>query len=246
MKPSKKNLITVIRFQNITLIVFFLFMNITYINSAQDWAELNRFKEENAQVVLPNDNEERVVFMGDSITEGWKSHFPEYFNNPNYINRGISGQTTPQMLLRFRQDVIKLYPKVVVILAGTNDIAGNTGPSTLEMVEDNLYTMAELAKAHNIEVVLCAVLPVADYHWQPGLEPANKIMELNRRIKRYADEQSIVYANYFAPMADEQKGLKAEYTYDGVHPNSAGYEAMAPVAEEAIERALKRWKDKNK
>ena len=208
----------------------------------RDWAFLTRYAEENATVTTTP----KVVFMGDSITEGWKSHFPEYFNNPNYINRGISGQTTPQMLLRFRQDVIKLYPKVVVILAGTNDIAGNTGPSTLEMVEDNLYTMAELAKAHNIEVVLCAVLPAADYHWQPGVEPANKIMELNRRIKRYADEQGIVYANYFAPMADEQKGLKDEYTYDGVHPNRAGYEAMAPVAEEAIERALKRWKDKNK
>ena len=221
-------------------------MNITYINSAQDWAELNRFKEENAQVVLPNDNEERVVFMGDSITEGWKSHFPEYFNNPNYINRGIGGQTTPQMLLRFRQDVIKLYPKVVVILAGTNDIAGNTGPSTLDMIEDNLYSMAELAKVHNIEVVLCAVLPVFDYPWQTGLEPAEKIIELNRRIKEFADVHGIVYADYFAPMADEQNGLKAEYTYDGVHPNRAGYKAMAPIAEEAIKSALKRWESNNK
>lgn len=221
-------------------------MNITFNTSAQDWAELNRFKIENGEEKLPNENEDRVVFMGDSITEGWKGHFPEYFNNPNYINRGIGGQTTPQMLLRFRQDVIKLYPKVVVILAGTNDIAGNTGPSTLDMIEDNLYSMAELATLHNIEVVLCAVLPAVDYHWQPGLEPANKIIELNRRIKEFADVHGIVYADYFAPMADEQNGLKAEYTYDGVHPNRAGYKAMAPIAEEAIAKALMLWKNKNK
>ncbi len=235
-----------IKLRNSLLITLFLFMNITFNTSAQDWPELNRFKADNQQVGLPKANEERIVFMGNSITQGWGDHFPEYFDNPNYLNRGIGGQTTPQMLLRFRQDVIKLYPKVVVILAGTNDIAGNTGPSTLEMIEDNLYTMAELAKVHNIEVVLCAVLPVFDYPWQTGLEPAEKIIELNRRVKNYANTHGFVYADYFAPMVDERNGLKDEYTYDGVHPTRAGYEAMAPIADEAIARALMLWKNKNK
>ncbi len=235
-----------IKLRNSLLITLFLFMNITFNTSAQDWPELNRFKADNQQVGLPKANEERIVFMGNSITQGWGDHFPEYFDNPNYLNRGIGGQTTPQMLLRFRQDVIKLYPKVVVILAGTNDIAGNTGPSTLEMIEDNLYSMAELAKVHNIEVVLCAVLPVFDYPWQTGLEPAEKIIELNRRIKNYANTHGFVYADYFAPMVDERNGLKDEYTYDGVHPTRAGYEAMAPIADEAIARALMLWKNKNK
>ncbi len=235
-----------IKLRNSLLITLFLFMNITFNTSAQDWPELNRFKADNQQVGLPKANEERIVFMGNSITQGWGDHFPEYFDNPNYLNRGIGGQTTPQMLLRFRQDVIKLYPKVVVILAGTNDIAGNTGPSTLEMIEDNLYTMAELAKVHNIEVVLCAVLPVFDYPWQTGLEPAEKIIELNRRVKNYANTHGFVYADYFAPMVDERNGLKDEYTYDGVHPTRAGYEAMAPIADEAIARALMLWENKNK
>lgn len=235
-----------IKLRNSLLITFFLYMNITLNTSAQDWPELNRFKADNHQVGLPKANEERIVFMGNSITQGWGDHFPEYFDNPNYLNRGIGGQTTPQMLLRFRQDVIKLYPKVVVILAGTNDIAGNTGPSTLEMIEDNLYSMAELAKVHNIEVVLCAVLPVFDYPWQTGLEPAEKIIELNQRIKNYANTHGFVYADYFAPMVDERNGLKDEYTYDGVHPTRAGYEAMAPIADEAIARALMLWKNKNK
>ena len=235
-----------INLRNTLLITLFLFMNITLKTNAQDWPELNRFKEQNAEIGLPKANEDRVVFMGNSITEGWKNLLPEYFTNQNYINRGIGGQTTPQMLLRFRQDVIKLQPKVVIILAGTNDIAGNTGPSTLEMIEDNLYSMAELAKLHNIEVVLCAVLPVYDYPWQTGLEPANKIIELNQRIKKYANTHGLVYADYFSPMADERKGLKAKYTDDGVHPTRAGYEAMVPVAEEAIEKALMLWKNNNK
>ena len=228
------------------LIAFFLLMNITFKSSAQDWPGLNRFKEENAEVGLPKTNEDRVVFMGNSITEGWKKHFPEFFDNPNYVNRGIGGQTTPQMLIRFRQDVLKLYPKVVVILAGTNDIAGNTGPSTLEMIENNLYSMAELAKAHNVEVVLCSVLPVYDYPWRTGLEPSDKIIELNRRIKKYADTYGFVYADYFTPMVDERNGLKDEYSDDGVHPTRIGYEVMAPIAEKAIARALVLWNNNKK
>jgi lysophospholipase L1-like esterase len=235
-----------INLRSTLLITIVLFMNITLKTNAQDWPELNRFKKENAEIGLPKTNDERVVFMGNSITQGWGDLYPEYFDNTNYINRGIGGQTTPQMLLRFRQDVIKLYPKVVVILAGTNDIAGNTGPSTLEMIEDNLYSMAELAKVHNIEVVLCAVLPVFDYPWQTGLEPAQKIIELNERIKNYANTHGFVYADYFSPMVDDRNGLKDEYTNDGVHPTRAGYEAMVPIAEEAIAKALMLWKNKNK
>ncbi|HZJ79668.1 MAG TPA: SGNH/GDSL hydrolase family protein [Dysgonamonadaceae bacterium] len=228
------------------LSLFFLFMNYTFNANAQDWANLNRFQEANSEVGLPKTNEDRVVFMGNSITQGWIERIPDFFDNPNYINRGISGQTTPQMLLRFRQDVLKLYPKVVIILAGTNDIAGNTGPSTLEMIEDNLYSMAELAKAHNIEVVLCSVLPVFDYPWKTGLEPADKIIELNERIKNYANTHGFVYADYFTPMADERNGLKEEYTFDGVHPTADGYAVMAPIAEKAIARALILWSNNNK
>ena len=227
-------------------IALFLFMNITYKANAQDWANLNHFKKENTKVRLPKSCEDRVVFMGNSITQGWKETVPEFFKNPNYINRGISGQTSPQMLIRFRQDVIKLYPKVVVILAGTNDIAGNTGPSSLEMIEDNLYSMSELAKLHNIEVVLCSVVPVYDYPWKTGLNPSGKIIELNKRIKDYADKNGFVYADYFTQMADERNGLKVEYTNDGVHPTRIGYEVMAPIAEKAIARALILWRNNNK
>ena len=158
----------------------------TQFSFAQDWANLQRFRAENANQVLPTPNEKRVVFMGNSITEGWVNIHPQFFAGKFYLNRGISGQTTPQMLLRFRADVIKLKPKVVVILAGTNDIAGNTGPSTLEMIEDNIISMAQLAKANDIKVILCSVLPVYDYPWKPGLEPAGKIIALNKLIKSYA------------------------------------------------------------
>jgi lysophospholipase L1-like esterase len=160
-----------------------------------------------------------------------------------YINRGISGQTTPQMLLRFRQDVLNLWPKVVVILAGVNDIAGNTGPSSLEMIEDNIHSMTELAQAHGIQVVLCSVLPAYDFPWRPGLEPAPKIVELNRRIKEYASKKGAVYCDYFSAMADERNGLPEELSGDGVHPNKKGYEIMQPIVENAIARALIMWKE---
>ncbi|HEY3389373.1 MAG TPA: SGNH/GDSL hydrolase family protein [Prolixibacteraceae bacterium] len=205
---------------------------------AQDWPNLNRFKAENANVVLPTPGEKRVVFMGNSITEGWINIHPEFFAGKFYINRGISGQTTPQMLVRFRADVIKLKPRVVVILAGTNDIAGNTGPSTLEMIEDNIISMAQLAKANDIKVILCSVLPVFDYPWKPGLEPAGKIIELNKLIKTYADKSGMIYLDFFSAMVDERNGLKAEYSKDGVHPNEAGYYVMEPLTEKAIEKAF--------
>jgi lysophospholipase L1-like esterase len=205
---------------------------------AQDWPNLNRYRSENEKLGLPAAGENRIVFMGNSITEGWGQLCPDFFAGKPYINRGISGQTTPQMLLRFRADVIHLKPKVAVILAGTNDIAGNTGPSTLEMIEDNIFSMAELAKANSIKVILCSVLPAFDYPWKPGLNPAEKIMTLNESLRNYATKNGLVYLDYHSAMADERNGLKAAYSNDGVHPNEAGYQVMAPLAEEAIAKAL--------
>lgn len=206
---------------------------------AQDWANLSRYKNANEKVQTPKPDEQRVVFMGNSITEAWVSMSPEFFKTNPYIGRGISGQTTPQMLIRFRSDVIDLKPKVVVILAGTNDIAGNTGPMTLEMIFGNLKSMAELARANDIKVVLSSVLPVFDYPWKPGLKPAEKIVNLNQMLKTYAKEQNMIYLDYFTPMADAQNGLKKSLGDDGVHPNSTGYAIMEPLARKAIEKALK-------
>jgi len=221
------------------LVVFLLLSALTaQFTFAQDWPNLQRFKAENANQVLPTPNEKRVVFMGNSITEGWVNLHPQFFTGKFYLNRGISGQTTPQMLLRFRADVIKLKPKVVVILAGTNDIAGNTGPSTLEMIEDNIISMAQLAKANDIKVILCSVLPVYDYPWKRGLEPAGKIIALNKMIKAYADKSGSVYLDFFSAMVDDRNGLKSEYSKDGVHPNDAGYNVMEPLTEVAIEKAF--------
>ena len=205
-----------------------------------DWAFLNRYKEDNKKLTAPKKGEQRVVFMGNSITEGWKNIDSAFFTNHSYIDRGISGQTTPQMLLRFRQDVINLKPAVVVILAGTNDIAGNTGPATLESIMDNIISMAALAKAGNIKVVLSSVLPVFDYPWKPGLQPAEKIVTLNKMIKDYATKNGFVYLDYFSSMADERKGLKSNLGDDGVHPNLTGYKIMEPLAQKAIAEALKK------
>ena len=204
----------------------------------QDWANIGQFKEDNKTIGLPASGEKRVVFMGNSITSGWLNIMPSFFAGKPYINRGISGQTSPQMLLRFRQDVIALQPFCVVILAGTNDIAGNTGPSTLEMIEDNIASMAELALVHKIKVVLCSVLPVFDYPWKPGLQPADKIVTLNKWIEIFAKENQCIYLNYHSAMDDERNGLKEAYGNDGVHPNEAGYKVMAVLAEKAIQLAL--------
>ena len=209
---------------------------------AQDWANLERFREANEKLAPSMECDDRVVFMGNSITQGWIDQVPEFFApEKHYINRGIGGQTTPQMLIRFRQDVINLHPKVVVILAGTNDIAGNTGPSTLEMIEDNIHSMTELAQANGVQVVLCSLVPAYDFPWKPGLEPAPKIMELNRRIKEYAATRGAVYCDYFSEMADDRNGLSTEISGDGVHPNKAGFAIMQPIVEKAIARALLMW-----
>src|SRR5664279_4250791 len=168
-----------------------------------------------------------------------------FFAQHSYIGRGISGQTTPQMLIRFKQDVIDLKPKVVVILAGTNDIAGNTGPSTLEMIENNLADMAVLAKAAGIEVVLSSVLPAYDYPWKPGLQPAEKIVALNQWIKEYAESHNCFYLDYYPSLVDERKGMKPEYSRDGVHPNGAGYKVMEALADKVIAEALRKGNDIN-
>ena len=217
-----------------------IFISLVMFISAngQDWANLEQFRADNAKIGLANANEDRVVFMGNSITIGWLNTVPEFFNNKPYINRGISGQTTPQMLLRFRQDVIALQPKVVVILAGTNDIAGNTGPSTLEMIADNIKSMSELAVAHGIKVVISSVLPAYDYPWKPGLEPSQKIVALNKMLKEFAAQNGHVYLDYFSVMVDERDGLPKKYAHDEVHPTKLGYEVMAPLAEAAITKAL--------
>ena len=203
-----------------------------------DWAALARYRDANSALPAPGPNESRVVFYGNSITEGWARHFAEMFPGKPYIGRGISGQTTPQLLVRFRQDVVALKPRAVVILAGTNDIAGNTGPSTLEMIQDNLASMAEIATANGIRVILSSVLPVYDYRWRPGLEPAPKIVALNRWMADYARGNGHVYLDYHSAMSDERQGMKADLSYDGVHPNEAGYRVMAPLAERAIRTAL--------
>jgi len=207
--------------------------------TAQDWANLNRFKNENTELAAKGPVKNRIVFMGNSITEGWLKADPDFFKSNAYVNRGIGGQTTPQMLLRFRSDVISLKPTTVIILAGTNDIAGNTGPSTLEMVMDNIASMSELAQANGIKVILCTVLPAFDYPWKPGLEPAQKIVNLNQMIKSYAKQHHLTVIDYHSAMKDDRNGLKKEFSEDGVHPNKAGYDIMKPLAQEGIAATLK-------
>jgi lysophospholipase L1-like esterase len=212
----------------------------------KDWPQLSRYHDANSKLAPPAKNESRVVFTGDSITDGWR--LGEFFPGKPYVNRGISGQTTPQMLIRFRPDVIALQPKVVVILAGTNDLAGNTGPMTVAMIEDNLASMAELARGHGIRMVLASVLPVSDYgHSRDGKpikqterRPPEQIKTLNEWIKRYAAENDHVYLDYFTAMVDEKGMLKQELSEDGLHPNAKGYGVMQPLAEQAISAALKK------
>jgi len=211
-----------------------------------DFANLARYHDANSKVAPPAKDEQRVVFMGDSITDGWKLN--EYFPDKPFINRGISGQTTPQMLLRFRPDVIDLKPRVVVILAGTNDLAGNTGPMTIDAIEGNIASMAELARAHGINVVLSSVLPVSDYNKDKSGKPIIRtvqrqpaqILELNRWMKNFAAEHGLVYLDYFAATVDDKGFFREEIANDGLHPNAKGYAIMKPLAEQAINEALKK------
>ena len=217
------------------------------VRTFTDWAFLARYRDADQQLPPPAAGETRVVFMGDSITEGWgqkgTASSPdrgEFFPGKPYINRGISGQTTPQMLVRFRQDVIDLKPKVVVVLAGTNDIAENTGKITLREIGGNIASMSDLARANGIRVVLGSVLPASEFHWHPGLEPAPKIRALDAWIKDFAAENGYVYVDYYSSMSNSEGGLKTELSPDGVHPNKAGYKIMAPLAEAGIAQALKK------
>jgi lysophospholipase L1-like esterase len=207
---------------------------------ANDFGELARYREANAALKPPAPDETRVVFFGDSITDIWK--IDEYFAGKPYINRGIGGQTTPQMLVRFRQDVIDLQPKAVVILSGTNDIAGNTGPMSLEHIEANYSTMAELARSHNIRVIFSSVLPVNNYTPQSqeffAQRSPQKILQLNRWLKQYCAANGLVYLDYFTPMVDDKGLLKRDLAEDGLHPNARGYKVMTPLAEAAIQKSV--------
>jgi lysophospholipase L1-like esterase len=201
-----------------------------------DFGGLTRYQKEN--LTIPPSEKGRVIFFGDSITDAWGSrpNTGTFFPGKPYLNRGISGQTTPQMLVRFRQDVLFLHPDAVVILAGTNDIAGNTGPSTLAMIEDNFTSMVELAKAEHIRPIMASVLPAADYPWHRGQEPAAKIQDLNRWLREFCKQQRIPYLDYYSAMAGPDGGMKPGLSSDGVHPNAEGYAIMAPLAEKAIAR----------
>ncbi len=221
-----------------------ILMAFNQLTNAQDWANLNYYRNANTLLENPTENEDRVVFMGNSITEFWKNVHPDFFVGKTYVNRGIGGQTTSQMLLRFRADVVNLHPKVVVFLGGTNDIAGNTGDMSLDMIEDNIFSMIELAKLNDISVILCSVLPVFDYPWSQGKEPAEKIIELNNALKFYAETHDVTFVDFHTPMKDERKGLRLEFGEDGVHPNVAGYLIMEPLLEQAIALELQKIKSK--
>ncbi|MDB2520835.1 SGNH/GDSL hydrolase family protein [Flavobacteriaceae bacterium] len=214
-------------------------VNVSELLMHLDWPNMARFDAQNKEVDSDN-TDNRVVFMGNSITEGWASYMPEMFDNQTYINRGIGGQTTPQMLLRFRQDVIAHQPKVVVILAGTNDIAGNTPLKDLETVAGHLFSMAELARQHDIKVILCSVVPAAEYPWRKGKRPDVKIPQLNKMIQDYCNENKIHYLDYFSAMTDGNGGLIESYGYDGVHPDEDGYKVMTKLVEKALDQLLDR------
>jgi lysophospholipase L1-like esterase len=204
-----------------------------------DWADLQRYAGENARLGAPRAGERRVVFMGNSITELWRTLDSGFFAGRPYIDRGISGQTTPQMLVRFRQDVIDLEPSVVVILGGVNDIAQNTGPTTLDAIYGNLVSMMELARANGIRVVLCSVLPAYAFRWRPEVKPAPEIAALNAMLRAYAAEHHVVFVDYYAAMVDARGGMKAQFTADGVHPNVDGFRVMEPLVESGIAAALR-------
>ena len=206
---------------------------------ATDWAALCYFRTDNAALAAQPVPADRIVFMGDSITQSWLFAHPDFFG-PSRVNRGISGQTTPQMLLRFKADVLALKPAAVHILGGVNDIAGNTGPTTLEDIENNIMSMVELAKAHGVKVILATPLPAQKFNWAPQLKPAESVASYVAWVKAYAAEQDLLVADYFTPLATPDGAMKAELTLDGIHPNKAGYDAIEPVTQAAIAKVLAR------
>lgn len=234
----------------VCLLLFLSVAQAQVTDCKNDWPNLARYEKDNKTVAPPAKNEQRVVFMGDSITDSWDNPVNGgFFPGRPYVNRGISGQTTPQMLIRFRRDVIELKPKVVVILAGTNDLAGNTGPTTLEAIEDNLKSMAELATVNRIRVVFASLLPVSDHEIRDGKpliqtarRPPEKILALNKWMQEFARANHHTYLDYFSAMVDPNGFLKDELSNDGLHPNKEGYAVMLPLAEAAIQVSLKRSK----
>ena len=203
-----------------------------------DWANFGRYQAANQQVKLQSSSERKVVFMGNSITEGWFNTDSSFFKDHHFIGRGISGQTTSQMLVRFRKDVIDLNPKAVVILAGTNDIAGNTGDIALDNILGNLISMAEIAKAHGIKVYICSLTPAFDYPWSKGKEPNIKIPELNKMIQAYASKNHVTYVDYFSKLADSRNGMPDNLAKDGVHPKLAGYKIMEDIVLKSLKKVL--------
>ena len=214
-----------------TLYLLFLLCISTLV--AQDWANLEQYKQANEMIVSQDENIE-IVFFGDSITESWPNFNAAFFNDNAFVGRGISGQTTPQMLLRFRQDVISLQPKKVVLLAGINDIAQNTGPIALEAIMDNIISMAELAKSNGIEMLLCSVLPANFFPWRPEIVPTQKVIKLNELFRSYANDNNLIYVDYYTAMVDQKQGLNSELGYDTVHPNKAGYAVMEQILMNAL------------
>ena len=231
----------------IKLLAFLLltFSLITKNSNAQNhekvntWANFEQFKNENDKLSRLKNGEERVVFLGNSITIGWQETHPEFFENKTYVNRGISGQTTPQMLVRFYADVIDIQATTVVILAGTNDIAGNTGPMSIDMILNNIKSMTNIALANNVKVILCSVLPAYDYPWSPNKNPNIKIPKLNSKIKKYAIETGVHYLDYFKALDNGNNGINKEFSYDGVHLTLEGYKVLEPLVENALKKAKK-------
>jgi lysophospholipase L1-like esterase len=218
----------------------YLFGQTAEQRKAEDWPNLARYHAENEALPTPAAGQQRVVFYGDSITDAWgrSEKAGVFFPGKPYVNRGISGQTTPQMLVRFQQDVVHLKPAAVVILAGTNDIAGNTGPTTNQMIEDNFASMAAVAKRNGIKVVLASTTPAFNYPWKPGVEPVERIRALNKWLKEFCSQEDCIYLDYYSSMADERGAMRPGLAIDGVHPTAQGYAIMAPLAERAIQEAL--------
>lgn len=206
---------------------------------AQDWANLKKYELKNSLLPPKKAEEKRIILMGDSVTEFWSQIHPDFFKESPYINRGISGQTTPQMLIRFRPDVINLQPDIVIILAGVNDIAGNTGPTTVEKIMGNLISMVELAITNKINVILCTVLPASNFYWRPNPKAAETIIQLNKLIQLYAQQHQIPLIDYHTAMADRNNGLQKELSDDGVHPNIKGYQTMEPLLKNTLQKTLK-------
>jgi lysophospholipase L1-like esterase len=237
------HLIFGVMMKSCTILICLFFLRPAYSQDDQlrtDWANLKRYAQENAELMAEPLRGDRVVFMGNSITEGWKKKDSTFFLEHPYIDRGISGQTSPQMLVRFRPDVIALKPATVVILAGTNDVAQNTGPISNHDILGNIISMTQLAQANGIKVILCSVLPANDFPWRRGLQPADKIVALNTMIKEFCDRNHVTYVDYYSALVDEQKGLDRKFSDDGVHPTLDGYRIMEPLIEQAIGEIGKR------